>query len=210
MRVPCASLRGNLRCSLQAGSAQTRFAQTRAALIRLKLRSSARTEGKWVGPSLRSAANSLAALGRSSVLMQRLSLRSARVDPVLTPTPTPQKDAPWRVEVKSPLAAPRSAAFRGSGPRVFERSEFARTPRKASTAGCPVAKRRGHAQWGRLLLLPFLGETRKGSRPPGRIPGLSLKPTARAKQANDALTPALCQREREQDLTLSQREGVKP
>jgi hypothetical protein len=56
---------GNLRCSLFAGSAQTRFAQTRAALIREKLRSSARTEGlesnaPWrvfvfLGPSLRSA-----------------------------------------------------------------------------------------------------------------------------------------------------------
>ncbi|VTU31225.1 hypothetical protein H6CHR_03556 [Variovorax sp. PBL-H6] len=38
---------GNLRCSLFAGSAQTRCAQTRAALIREKLRSSARPEGTW-------------------------------------------------------------------------------------------------------------------------------------------------------------------
>ena len=38
---------GNLRCSLFAGSAQTRFAQTRAALIREKLRSSATARGDF-------------------------------------------------------------------------------------------------------------------------------------------------------------------
>ena len=45
-----ASLRfaaGSLRCSLFAGSAQTRFAQTRAALIREKLRSSATARGDF-------------------------------------------------------------------------------------------------------------------------------------------------------------------
>ena len=45
-----ASLRfapGSLRCSLLAGSAQTRFAQTRAALIREKLRSSATARGDF-------------------------------------------------------------------------------------------------------------------------------------------------------------------
>src|SRR5215212_1285997 len=40
---------GNLRCSLFAGSAQTRCAQTRAALIREKLRASARAEGSGTG-----------------------------------------------------------------------------------------------------------------------------------------------------------------
>ena len=47
-----ASLRfaqGNLRCSLFAGSAQTRFAQTGAALIREELRSSAPPEGRGSG-----------------------------------------------------------------------------------------------------------------------------------------------------------------
>ena len=36
----------------------------------------------------------------------------------------------------------------------------------------PLAE--GRAQWGRLLLLTFLGETRKVSHPPGRIPGSGL------------------------------------
>ena len=51
----CASLRyasGNLRCSLFAGSAQTRLRlKQRAALIREKLRSSAHTEGLGAGRS---------------------------------------------------------------------------------------------------------------------------------------------------------------
>jgi NADPH:quinone reductase-like Zn-dependent oxidoreductase len=55
---PCA--RGNLRCSLQAGSAQTRLRlKQRAALIRLKLCSSARPEGK----GSRAALRAIAALG---------------------------------------------------------------------------------------------------------------------------------------------------
>ena len=51
---------------------------------------------------------------------------------------TPHKDAPWRVGVQLPSGRSRGAElFAEKGPRVFERSEFARTPRKASTAGCP-------------------------------------------------------------------------
>ena len=58
---------GNLRCSLQAGSAQTRFAQTRAALnppeaALLGARRGGRVNAPWrvfvfLGPSLRSAWN---------------------------------------------------------------------------------------------------------------------------------------------------------
>ena len=60
VRVPFAALRGNLRCSLQAGSAQTRLRlKQRAALIRLKLCSSARPEGK----GSRAAVRAIAALG---------------------------------------------------------------------------------------------------------------------------------------------------
>jgi hypothetical protein len=44
--VPCASLRGNLRCSVQRGPAQTRLRLKQVpALIRLNLRSSAHPEG---------------------------------------------------------------------------------------------------------------------------------------------------------------------
>ncbi len=47
-----------------------------------------------------------------------------------------------------------------------------RTP-LASIAGCPIATRWGHGQWGRLLLPSFLGESRKEGAPPGACPGLS-------------------------------------
>ena len=50
---------------------------------------------------------------------------------------SPPSEAKARPVSPSPLCVPRTGAFRGSGPRMFERSEFARTPRKASTAGCP-------------------------------------------------------------------------
>jgi len=42
-----------------------------------------------------------------------------------------------RCVLRNPSAPPKRGDFRGSGPRVFERSEFARTPRKSSTAGEP-------------------------------------------------------------------------
>ena len=61
VRVPFAALRGNLRCALQAGSAQTRLRlKQRAALIRLKLCSSARPEGTGSQTAIRP----IAALGR--------------------------------------------------------------------------------------------------------------------------------------------------
>src|SRR6186713_3341346 len=43
--VPCASLRGNLRCSVQAGSRQLASLKQVFALIRLALRSSAHPQG---------------------------------------------------------------------------------------------------------------------------------------------------------------------
>jgi hypothetical protein len=146
-----ASLRnatGNLRCSLFAGSAQTRFAQTRSALIREKLRSSAPPVG-W------GRTRAFASLGPSKTNSQ----------------PKTEGRATARCSW-GPLWACRGAQLQAArGPRVFERSEFARTPRKASTAGCPGAKRRGHAQRGRLSFAYFsLARQRKVSRPPGRDP----------------------------------------
>ena len=52
-----------------------------------------------------------------------------------------------------------------------QRSEFRSAAPRLSTAGCPEAKRRGHAKWGRLSLVPFFGETKKGTAPPGAHPG---------------------------------------
>ena len=51
------------------------------------------------------------------------------------------------------------------------RSEFCGGTPTASIAGCPGAQRRGHGKWGRLSLVPFFGETKKGTAPPGAHPG---------------------------------------
>ncbi|MDR6534341.1 hypothetical protein J2739_000101 [Variovorax soli] len=63
LRVTLRFATGNLRCSLQAGSAQTRFAQTRAALDPPEAALLGTRRGEWTGPSLRSASNGLAARG---------------------------------------------------------------------------------------------------------------------------------------------------
>ena len=204
----CASLRfaaGNLRCSLFAGSAQTRFAQTCAALIREKLRSSAHTEGS--GSGLRFA-------------------RPANTDQQPKPnTPTSTRHGAY---LFNPLCACRGAQLQAEeGPRMFERSEFARTPPGASTAGCPEAKRRGHAQWGRLSFAYFsLARQRKVSRLPGRHPGSGLGSAATYQSSAAYKAQARCPhpnplpegegarphphpppaREREQDLSPRERE----
>ena len=59
-----------------------------------------------------------------------------------------QRARPWGPSVAMardhPVeAGPRSAGFGGSGIALFERSEFSETPPNPSTAGCPVAQRRG-------------------------------------------------------------------
>ncbi|VTU26474.1 hypothetical protein H4CHR_01802 [Variovorax sp. PBS-H4] len=68
LRVTLRFATGNLRCSLQAGSAQTRFAQTRAALYPPEAALLGTRRGEWDGPLLRSAANGLAARDLGQVL----------------------------------------------------------------------------------------------------------------------------------------------
>ena len=133
------ALRASLRCSRQAGSAQTRFAQTCAALIRLPLRCSA-------VPQRPAPRTPPAAADRLGLHLQRACRRCAAIEPleVHTAVRTPPEPG-MRCGLGDPSAPSRSAAFRGSGPRMFERSEFARTPRNASTAEEPE----GPAQWGR-------------------------------------------------------------
>ena len=64
-----------------------------------------------------------------------------------------------------------------------QQSEFCgRTP-TASIAGCPAAKRRGHGQWGALLLPSFLVRARKEGAPPGAVPGLPTSTQPNDRQA---------------------------
>ena len=59
------------------------------------------------------------------------------------------------------LAGPRSAETSGSGLALFERSEFSQTPLGSSTAGCPVAKRRGPRLRVAFLLGTFLWRSKE-------------------------------------------------
>ena len=79
-----------------------------------------------------------------------------------------------------------------------QRRELSETPPNPSTAGCPVAKRRGRRQWGRPFFGSFLSATRKkGTRLPGDSrPPPSMKAchsmrtspqTQRAKQTHEAV-----------------------
>ncbi|MET3913928.1 hypothetical protein ABID97_000710 [Variovorax sp. OAS795] len=88
----------------------------------------------------------------------------------------------WPSEAKArvvppPLCMRRGAqGFADQGSQLFERSEFCETPRNPSTAGCPVAKRRGRRQWGRLFFAYFLlAKQKKVSPPPGGIPASGSK-----------------------------------
>ncbi|VTU20420.1 hypothetical protein RA8CHR_02128 [Variovorax sp. RA8] len=211
-----ASLRfatGNLRCSLFAGSAQTRCAQTRAALIREKLRSSARAEGIWDGPSLRSATNGLAARGLELAHANTHELehehehehehghghahahgrecqRQQRPEAHANPHPTQGRAmARW---IPSPLWPRRGAQlFADKGPRVFEPEASLRGPREKRAPQVARSFAAGRGQWGRLFFGYFLlARQKKVTRLPGRRPGSCLKTSTPPKQANEHLYPS--------------------
>ena len=101
---------------------------------------------------------------------------------VPVPCPRPQASLPRsrqqpKVPAPQPLGMRRGAQRQAEkGPRMFERSEFARTPPGASTAGCPQrSAAQGRSTRGRLSLVPFFGEAKKGTRPRGRIPASGPK-----------------------------------
>ena len=76
-------------------------------------------------------------------------------------------------------AGPRSAGFGGSGIALFERSEFSETPPNPSTAGCPVAQRRGPRRRVAFLLGTFLWRSKEkclGRRAETRPPPSAASP----------------------------------
>ncbi|HAU56650.1 MAG TPA: hypothetical protein DCW87_03240 [Comamonadaceae bacterium] len=77
-----------------------------------------------------------------------------------TPSVCAEERRGWRIRARDCLSAAGASS--------------SETPPAPSTAGCPVAKRRGRRQQGRLLLPSFLGETRKEGAPPGAHPGTRL------------------------------------
>ena len=80
-------------------------------------------------------------------------------------------EAKARVDVLAPLPLWMRRGAQGladQGSRVSERRELSETSSNPSTAGCPVAKRRGRRQWGRLSFGYFsLAKQRKVPRMPG-------------------------------------------
>ena len=194
-----ASLRfaaGNLRCSLQAGSAQTRFAQTRAALFPPEAALLGTRRGECVGPLLRSACNGLAARGLEWERVRahahvhgpthtyehghghehvglhgtclRLRLRSVSQDLQRTSSRAPHKDAPWRVGVEVPSGRSRGAQLFADQGRTCLSEASLRGPREKRA---PQASR-SEAQGVRPVGSPFLwllsfGEAKESDSPAG-------------------------------------------
>jgi hypothetical protein len=190
-RVPCASLRGNLRCSVMGRRCGTHCAP---AALRSDNRSESEHEA-WA---------CCAAHARPTPCASRHGQRGrgstraiAALGPGFHPLPLAREgrgegdkaersDGPYRFKIPSGCAEERS----GRGERVQRsmhphrdltrrsclnealraRSEFCGAPR---TRAPQVArsKAKGRSQWGRVSLPTFFGETKKVGAPPGAHPG---------------------------------------
>ena len=198
--VPCASLRGNLRCSRPAGSRSNslRCASLRQsrALIRWPLRSSAHTEGRGSQNS-RTATRAIASLGPLLWAQAPRTRRSAcRVER--------SEDPNGCLGVHPLLAAPAAGRLRGGmGARApmlrdltrrgcpsgaaQQQSEFHGAPRKRTAAGLPRSAAQGSQTGGRLSFGYFsLAKQRKVPRPPGRTPGSRPPHRQAARSANQS------------------------
>jgi hypothetical protein len=159
------ALRSGATCGARFSRGPRKLAslRQRAALIREKLRSSAQPEGSGSG------------------------LRFAR--PVEYQQPTQTTSTRHGAYVFNPLWACRGAQLQAAreagirslrkaklcgyqkGPRVFERSEFARTPPEASTAGCPQRSGGTRTVGSPFLCLLSFGEAKESESPAGARPG---------------------------------------
>ncbi len=150
------------------------------------------------GPSLRSASGGLSlrsarAYGRRAILFIARGRRRAPATGIFLSEvgtasanataipPAPRRNCRAASSSRgSPLPPPlgmRRGAQRQAdqGSRCLtgaKRREFSETPPDASTAGCPVAQRRGRSTWGRLFLVTSFGEAKEVTRPRGRNPRL--------------------------------------
>ena len=135
--VPCASLRGNLRCSGLAGSRSNslRFTSLRQsrALIRQTLRSSAHPEGHW-GQNIHTGHCFARPRLRSARRLRPSGLGRAQQWPV------------WLSGFQVPFRMRRGAQRPADqGSRLSERSEFERDPAGCEHRRLPAAKRRDAA-----------------------------------------------------------------
>ena len=163
--------KGNLRCSQQAGSLQTRLSPQTcnllyppvAALLGTRTREGGAEDQYQVTRS-----EHIAGLSGSPVPSWRWCKASAAAPGIPAPVPIPCGCAEQRSEAR----IKRDACLSPQG-------EFAARPRFASSAGCPAAQRRGRKHQGRLsLAYVSLAKQRKVSRPPGRDPASTESKTS--------------------------------
>ena len=76
----------------------------------------------------------------------------------------------------------------GSGPQLFERSEFCGPPPESSTAGCPQRSEGTQTVGSPFLCLLSFGEAKESESPAGATPGLG-KQTPRSVKKQLPLAP---------------------
>jgi hypothetical protein len=158
----CVSLRcatGNLRCSQQAGESQTRLSPQTCASLYPPVAALLGTPTREWGAADQYQVTRAGASG-GLPLSLRWCKAPAAAPGIAVPAPFPCGCAEQRSEARKKWDACLSP-----------QGEFADRPRFASSAGCPVAQRRGRKHQGRLFLGDFLLATQKKvPRPPGRDP----------------------------------------
>ena len=198
--VPCASLRGNLRCSGLAGSRSNslRFTSLRQsrALIRQTLRSSAHPEGQgepnihsgfcFVRPSLRSAWR-LRPQDEAERSNGPNGCPAVRMFGCPTPCWLRLRRGGCGVSTRVEARVLRQLTRRGClNEAATQRSEFHGAPRNRPAAGLPLRTAKGSQTGGRLFFGDFLlAKQKKVTRMPGDSrppPSTKARPNQRKQQ----------------------------
>ncbi len=160
---PCASLRGNLRCSRFAGSRRTRFAQTAASPDprNAALLGAARGEGE---------SRAFASLGLGTANSQH-KYQPPQARSACGGFVAERSDGPPGTQTPSVCAEERSVSRIRARPCLSEAS-LGETPRNVSTAGCPKRSVGTQTAGSPFFCLRFFGEAKKSRSPAGARPGL--------------------------------------
>jgi hypothetical protein len=193
VRVTLRYAKGNLRCSQQAGSLQTRLSPQTcnllyppvAALLGTRTR-----EGEETSPRFASVAEKSGALVVATATEQSSTQSNAIFNPSSSPVSLRWCSAPVAAPGIPVSQLPCGCAEQRGEARIKRdaclspQGEFAARPRFASSAGCPGAQRRGRRHQGRLSFAYFsLAKQRKVSRPPGRDPACNGRTNIKQRNA---------------------------
>ena len=171
MRVSLRYATGNLRCSRRAGNLQTRLAPQTCSLLNPP---AAALLGTLTRERVAEAQHQDT---RSEYITGLRGSRSLSLRWCVAPVAAP--GIPARAPVPCGCAKQRSETRIKRDACLSPQGEFAARPRFASSAGCPVAQRRGRRHQGRLsLAYVSLAKQRKVSRPPGRDPASTESKTS--------------------------------